>query len=473
MKIISDNQNVTPYERKVTPIERMFHHSPYSIVTLVTRVRGTVTEDMLVTAVAQVQARHPNLRVRIREDGDHNLWFTSEGVEEILVETVRRESEDYWIQVHQQFSKIPFEFEKRPAIRFVLVQSPEVSEIVILCHHILCDGMSLAYLARDLMVQLGDPAREVEVLPDPIPIEVNNMPADVSLNAVEKFFINRINKKWEAEEVFFDQEDYEDLNAAYWGNFTHQIISIELSETQTTALVQRCRKEGVTVNSALAAAFAGAQRTIQGDQPYHTNIGVAADLRDRLMKPAGEVMGFYAGLANLKYKYETSRSFWENARRFHQKVNPLYTNKILFKDLLTWCYLSPGILEAFPFKRLGGLVSPEAPRYQQLSGYSQQDDVVSSILKREKMDSLEYKLMGTAVTNLTRLDFPRQYGAFELDRMILQPGGAFPLVNINLVLGAVTCAGKLSLILEYAEEAVDSSTMEEIRDKGLEFLLGE
>ena len=471
--MMSDYQNVTPYERKVTPIERMFHHSPYSIVTLVARVRGTVTEDMLVTAVAQVQARHPNLRVRIREDGDHNLWFTSEGVEEVLVETVPRESEDYWIQVHQQFSQIPFEFEKRPAIRFVLVRSPEVSEIVILCHHILCDGMSLAYLARDLMVQLGDPTREVEVLPDPIPIEVNNIPADVSLNAVEKFFINRINKKWEAEEVFFDQEDYEDLNAAYWGYFTHQIISIELSETQTTALVQRCRKEGVTVNSALAAAFAGAQQTIQGDQPYHTNIGVAADLRDRLMKPAGEVMGFYAGLANPKYKYATSRSFWENARRFHQKVNPLYTNKILFKDLLTWCYLKQGILEAFPFKKLGGLVSPEAPRYQQLSGYSQQDDVVSSILKREKMDSLEYKLMGTAVTNLTRLDFPRQYGALELDRMILQPGGAFPLVNINLVLGAVTCAGKLSLILEYAEEAVDSSTMEEIRDKGLEFLLSE
>lgn len=118
-------------------------------------------------------------------------------------------------------------------------------------------------------------------------------------------------------------------------------------------------------------------------------------------------------------------------------------------------------------------MAPEAPRYQQLSDYSQQDDVVSSLLKREKMDSLEYKLMGTAVTNLTRLDFARQYGALELDRLILQPGGAFPLVNINLVLGAVTCAGKLSLILEYAEEAVDSSTMGEIRAKGLEFLLSE
>lgn len=333
--MISENQKVKQYARKVTPIERMFHHSPYSIVALAARVRGTVTEDMLVNAVAQVQARHPNLRVRIKEERDHNLWFTSEGVEEILVETVPRESNDHWIQVHQQVSQIPFEFEIRPAIRFVLVQSPDVCEIIILCHHILCDGMSLAYLARDLMVQLGDPAREVEVLPDPIPIEVNNMPAEVSVNAVEKFFINRINKKWDADKIYFDQEDYENLNAAYWGNFTHQIISVELSESQTTALVQRCRKEEVTVNSALAAAFAGAQRIVQGEQPFHTNIGVAADLRDRMKKPSGEVMGFYAGLANLKYKYETSRSFWGNVRRFHQNVSPLYTNKILLKDLLT------------------------------------------------------------------------------------------------------------------------------------------
>ena len=78
--------------------------------------------------------------------------------------------------------------------------------------------------------------------------------------------------------------------------------------------------------------------------------------------------------------------------------------------------------------------------------------------------------MGTTVTNLIRLDFPRVYGNLELDRLILHPGGAFPLANVNLVLGAVTCAGKLSLVLEYAEETVDTSTMEEIKDIGLELL---
>jgi len=82
-------------------------------------------------------------------------------------------------------------------------------------------------------------------------------------------------------------------------------------------------------------------------------------------------------------------------------------------------------------------------------------------------------MMGTAVTNLTRLDFPTNYGTLELDRLIMHPGGAFPLANINLVLGAVTCAGKLSLVVEYAEEAVDTRTMEKMKGQALEFLLKE
>jgi hypothetical protein len=36
---------------------------------------------------------------------------------------------------------------------------------------------------------------------------------------------------------------------------------------------------------------------------------------------------------------------------------------------------------------------------------------------------------------------------------------AFPLVHVDMVYGAVTCAGKLGLVLEYAEEAVDTATM--------------
>ena len=468
-----ENQNVKKYERKITPIERLFSRSPFSIVTVVARIKCNVSESMLSHAVSKVQRRHTNLRVRIKEDGNHDAWFTSEGVIEIPVEIVPRESDDHWIQVFHEACHVIFEFEERPPIRFILVQSPLQSELIILCHHIICDGLSLAYLARDIMVHLGDPTREVEVLPNPVPIDKDNIPKDVSLNAIVRFFINRINKKWDQEKIYFDQEDYRILHEAYWMHAKHQMISIELSEVQTSAFVDRCRKEEVTVNSALTAAFAGAQAVVQGDKPYHSSLGVAGNLRDRLPAPAGEVMGCYAGVVTLKYKYNRTTGFWDNARRFHQKVKPLFTNKNLFTEPLLWCYLESAILESMNFKMLGGLVPPQSTRYYKISEFSKRDDVVLSLLKRNKMDSLDKIFMGTAVTNLTRMDFPRKYGSLTLERLIMNPGGAFPLTLVNLVLGAVTCAGKLSLVVEYAEQNIDRRTMEKIKDQAMEFLLNE
>ena len=48
--------------------------------------------------------------------------------------------------------------------------------------------------------------------------------------------------------------------------------------------------------------------------------------------------------------------------------------------------------------------------------------------------------------------------------------GQCALVNVNLVLGAVTCSGKLSLVVEHAEQAVDTETMRSVKDKAMEFL---
>jgi NRPS condensation-like uncharacterized protein len=470
---MSENQQAMKYERKVTGAERFFSHSPFSIVTMVARIKGNITEEMLKNAAAKVQQRHVLLRVRIKDDHDHALWFTSEGVQQIPIEIVPRKSENDWIKIHAEASKIPYEFETHPAIRFILVQSPDVSELIILCHHIICDGMSLAYLARDLMVHLGDPSREVEVLPAPEPITLDNLPGDVSLSGLVKFFINRIKQKWAEEIVFFDQEDYEVLTKTYWDNYHHELFSIELSEAETSALVARCRKEDITVNSAIIAAFSGAQSFVAGEKPHHAKAAIAVSLRDRLPNPPGEAVGYYALGLELKLKYNHEKSFWDNARRFHKRIKPNLTNKRVFGDLPAYLQMDSNIYEALSFKKLGRLVPTDSPRYEKLSDFGKREDVVVRLLQRAKMETLETKLLGPAITNLGRLDFPKTYGALELDRLIMQPGGAFPLVHVNMVIGAVTCSGKLSLVVEYAEEAVDTGTMEKIKDKAMEFLLGE
>jgi NRPS condensation-like uncharacterized protein len=282
-----------------------------------------------------------------------------------------------------------------------------------------------------------------------------------------------MNRKWVGDSVYFDNQDYKELSKAYWDNIDQAIISIELSEEQTSEFVARCRKENTTVNSALTAAFCGAQIFVEGEKSHHPKVVVAADLRDRIPHSPDDGMGMYAGGVELKFKYNQQRGFWDNARNFNEQIQPKYTNKNLFSNINNWLYLDPTILDAIPFKELGGLVPPEASRYEKLSAFRKQQDVVLRILKQDNLDSLDTKLWGTAVTNLGRLDFPRTYGSLELDRLILQPGGGFPLPNVNLVIGAATCSGKLSLIIEYAEQAVDTGTVEKIKDKAMEFLLGD
>ena len=89
------------------------------------------------------------------------------------------------------------------------------------------------------------------------------------------------------------------------------------------------------------------------------------------------------------------------------------------------------------------------------------------------MESFDSTLLGPAITNLGRMNFPKQYGNLELDRLIMQPGGAIPLVHVDMVIGVVTAAGKLSMIIEYAEEAIDTATMKNVKDKAMELLLKE
>ena len=411
-----NNPDNSTYRRRISPLEGFFLHSPYAIVTMTARIKGNVGLEMLRKAVQKAQRRHTNLRLKVEVDENGEPWFTSRDIQEIPVESIPRKNEQNWMEVIRQQSLIPFDFQTRPAIRFFLVHSPSESELVIFCHHLICDGLSLAYLARDILIAIGDPTIQLETLEDPIPIERDNLPPGVKMNGLVNYFIQRINNQWKEQRIHFGQEDYQALTEAYWSNFNQGMTLLEFSEEQTRQLVEKCKTEKTTVNSALAVGLAAAQRKVEGPRKYHSKITIAGSLRDRLKKPTGEAVGFFAGAVNPKFKYKAKLGFWENARRFNKKVQPLYTTKNLFKESLVWNYLDMGILESLSFKMLGGKVPSTSPNAEKLNAFSAREDVISSILKREKMDSFDNVLIGTAVTNLTRMDFPRDYGDLRLDR---------------------------------------------------------
>ena len=227
----------------------------------------------------------------------------------------------------------------------------------------------------------------------------------------------------------------------------------------------------MTVNTAIIAAFSAAQRFVVGEKPHHAQTASAVSLRDRLPHSPGEGLGYYALGLQLKFKYNSKKGFWDNARNYHKKITSNISNKKVFGDLTAYLQMDSNIYEALSFKKIGALVKPDSPCYQKLSDFSRRQDVVVKLLKRAKMETFDSKLIGPAITNLGRLNFPKTYGSLELDRLIMQPGGAFPLVHVDMVIGVVTCAGKMSMVVEYAEQAVDTATMKKIKDKAMGLLL--
>jgi hypothetical protein len=442
------------YERNLLPHERRPFRGPNANVVVNARLKGAASPELLRVAVRKVQQRHRLLNVRVIVDEAGEAVFSSEGVQDIIVKVLPRRSDAQWIATCLEEYRIPHEFDKRPPIRFILLRGPEVSDLIILCHHMLCDALSLAYLARDVLVCLGDPTREVEVLPDPPLANRENIPAPISAKRLAKIPLNRLNKRWEKAKVIFDEEDYASIVHAYWQHVTPRAYALEFTPAQTSRLVARCREEDVTVNTVLLTALAAAQYAAQGDaESYLHKIATAMDIRKYLIEDPGEAFGFYAGGVILDFAYPPNRTFWDIARELHHRLKKDFKPEEVLSKVLTFGAMTPSLHDGLMFKRYGKLVQPDQRRYDKLSAFSARQDALAAFLKARKKDQVR---AGLVLSNLTRLDFPRQYGQLALDAMMFLGAGTR---SYQKAVGVVTVNGKLTMTVSYVEESVDSHTM--------------
>jgi len=455
--------NNVEYRRKLQGHERRHFRAPNSIIPIVVRIKGKVDKENLKSAVKEVKNRHILLQVKVEIDESNTAWFTTKDVDEIPIKIIDRTSDDHWINICSDESKIPFDFNIKPLIRIILLYSPKKSDLILFCHHMFCDGMSVAYLARDIMQILGHPNKKLEVLPPPPLLNRENIPNKISENIIIKKFIERINKKWMKEEIVFDNDDYLSIFNAYWKNNVHKIQTIELTEEQTKSLVNKCREEKVTINSMIFAAFLKAQYKAKDlMKPEKQKAGIAVDVRNYLVNPAGESFGFYAAGIIDQFKYENNTNFWDFTRNLHDKIKKKLSKKEFFKNLLRAGSLEPSMHDALIMKTYGNLIRSDDSRYHKLHSFSQKKDSISSMAN--KLGAMHF---GFAVTNLGRLDFPRFYGDLELERfLIFPPTGP----TIETTIFVATVCDRLSLILSFVEDKIDPIIMMKIRKLLFDYL---
>jgi len=404
------------------------------------------------------------LGVRIYIDDNGEPWYTNDSVRENPLKVIQRTSEEDWNRELLNDYKIRFELSTGPLVRFILMQSSDISEVLIICHHVICDGTSLAILARDLLLYIGNPDRTVQEIPEPPLATPDNFPMDIKIGKAINFAIKKMNDLWQKNKLIFDEEDEYNIFRAFWENYRFKIISVELSKNGTSKLVESCRQQGVTVNSALNTAFLAARNSIRG--PFKggkRNIMVPVNTRKHYKNPIGEHVGVYVSGFDLQFSFNPKKNFWENAKIFNDKAREnLYINK-MFKFAAITDLVDQSMVDARQFTLFGNLVPSNYSRYEKIHSYSNDEKNIANKRAKKQIP----KFPGLAITNLGLLDYPTKYGSLELERFIFITSGT-PF--IELVIPVVTVAGRLTFTINYLEENTDTSTMEKIKNKVLEYL---
>ena len=269
---------------------------------------------------------------------------------------------------------------------------------------------------------------------------------------------------WQKNSVIFDEEDEDNLFRAFRDTYTNKVLTVELDEKQTKDLIEQCKKNGVTVNSALNTAFLAAHASVQG--PFKggkQNIMVPVNTRNKYKKPVGDNIGVYVSGFQFKLSYNPKKEFWENAQLFDQGVKDNLDINQVFKFAVLQELINPAIVDARNFGFFGKDVPSDYSRYEKIHNFSiDEKNVVNRRAKKQIP-----KMPGLAITNLGQLEYPTKYGSLEVDRFIFITSGT-PF--IELVIPVVTIAGKLTFTTNYLEETTDTPTMQNIKNKVLEYL---
>lgn len=456
------------FTQKLTGRQRLFLRSPASSVTMVARIQGNISYEGLKQAINHMQQRHMMLQVRVIADENEDPWFTSDEVGAISIKQINRASADHWQQIYVNELQIPFEIDKRPLIRFILLYSPDVSDLLIFCQHSICDGLSLAYLTHDLLDYLNNQSRTVESLPPP-PVLEESIPSKFlhsrKIKFLGKLLFSRYNKKWTRAGITFDSEDSKNLFSAYWDHYKLQMSSCAVEGEKLSQLISSCREKSITVNTILITAFHAALFDNKRDENtrFFPNVNIAMDLRKDLSRSAKGSFGLFATGTDCKLQYDPKKSFWENATHFHRRIQKEIELTKNYRKLALLNNLEPKIMEALPFICYSKHVKPEATRFDKLSHFNE----IATGLTPKFFQNLTRLSTGLIITNLGRFPFPEEYGELHLKDLFFVPTSS---IFIEIVLGVVTISDKLNISICYLENVIDPSAVEKIKHQAMEYL---
>ena len=186
--------------------ERLFLRSPNINVCFKMSIDRDVAPEDFSRAMNAVSTRHPLLQCFIEIDKDHNAWFVP-GAPPVEAAYYRREEMPDWKSWHKKTDDEPFDFMHGPLVKICVITGNSQTEIIVLGHHIIGDGIGYLNLAKDILSALDN---RLEAIPLMTPAN-NTFIKGRKLGFLSGLYAKKLNAAWRKSRTHFSENDYDNF----------------------------------------------------------------------------------------------------------------------------------------------------------------------------------------------------------------------------------------------------------------------
>src|SRR5882757_6234331 len=249
--------------RRLLLLERTMYREGRTPFTSVFSIQlfGRLQEGRLREALARLQAKHPLLRCVIEDGVDGPRFVLQDCPVPIPLRVVGRKNDDDWETEVRREWVAPFDAGRDPLVRLVWLRGSEVSELILVGHHCICDGQSGMTLLRECLSVYDEPGQNLGTY-DALGAIEDVVPATL---LKDRSFRRRM--RWKIgllRLILLLQRRKRAPSASPIRAEQMYFHRWSLDEAASLTLTERCRTEGVTVLAAMSVAFLQAFRDVRG-----------------------------------------------------------------------------------------------------------------------------------------------------------------------------------------------------------------
>ncbi len=440
----------TNLKRKLV-IERPFLSRPDSYAILAAIVKGAIKPEQLKLALQHLKEKYPILNTHVEIDENHHAWLISNKNTDFPLQIMEiKENHDWISKVLEEYNTF-YPLDTGPLIRFVLLKHQTNCILIISAHHLLVDGNSLAFLLHNIMQFLVNPSSTTN--PELYPPLHELLPTTIKLSTTQKL-LNKIAKiLWRRRErkgMAFSLQDYNKIHSKFCPLLRKdlQIHAITLDEVQTSNLIDRCKQEKISVNSAICAAFVKADYEAQRKNTNALKeFLLPVDVREILSLPKNAI-GLYVSTVDITLDHDESLDLWDFARFAHEEIQRNMNPQNILNLLGRVIDVPEQVPDAAFFAKYGII----------------KDWFLDLCLRATKLDKINYSY---SISNLGKFDFPKKYDDLVLEKAYFHTYGEMAEKQLTII----TIGDKLTICISFLSSVIERKIVEKIVELALNWLL--